>query len=62
MDDRCPDCGMVHLRKGYCPAASRVIPPVRVEGVVTSTYRYRDKEARRAYMRDYMAKRRAADG
>ena len=64
-NDRCADCGAVYALVGLrhrCVArtveavSERV--PSRIDGE-GSTYRYRDAERRRVYMRDYMKRRRA---
>lgn len=51
----CPHCGEMHSQLYVCEAAKQA----QTAPAKTSTYRYRDPEKRRAYMREYMAKRKA---
>lgn len=70
--DRCPACGAMYALVGY---RHHCVPRVRAEPVPAAvkvaapkaapvapefpTYRHRDPEKRRAYMRDYMRRKRA---
>ena len=68
---RCPRCGQFHLRAGYCQALRRrqkvqeadpVNNSVNIGGSVSTPEVNTAAERRRAYMREYMRKKREGDG
>lgn len=60
----CPYCGKLHAPLYICDERKRamansvVANRTMANGDVANTYRYRDAERRRAYMREYMRRRR----
>jgi hypothetical protein len=62
MDTRCPYCNQAHAVSYKCNAhylANNAVNMANSSSTMANgTYQYRNKEKRRAYMRDYMRKRR----
>jgi hypothetical protein len=60
----CPYCGEMHSPLYRCDAAMAKKPVAKTEmakkPMAKTTYRYRDPDKRRAYMRELMRKRYAA--
>lgn len=68
--ERCPVCSgviaLIGIRHNCVPRITGPVPALKSAGAIpqaadeaSPTYRYRDPEVRRAYMRDYMKRKRA---